>query len=337
MASPFVDLANTPTALNKVMVTCGLAKTDEIPAVQPLTGGVSSSISRVTVRSGTYCVKQALPKLKVDKEWEVPIDRIFSEIAWLRTVDHIVPGHVPRILGVDDEFAAFVMEYLDSRDFPNWKSMLFDGKAAAETAQHVASLLGRIHAATAGDPDISRAFSNRGNFYLLRLEPYLLEAAKQHPDLADPLIALVHSLQSHPLALLHGDVSPKNILIGPQGPVFLDAECACYGDPAFDVAFILNHLLLKSLAMPEVSGRMAKLFADFVREYFRHIAWEDPQKLEKRVARLLPGLLLARVDGKSPVEYLSQSQREQARKAARSLLGSPQDNLSVFKDLWDTS
>jgi len=336
MASPFVDLANTPAALTEMMVNCGLARADEIPTVQPLTGGVSSSISRVTVRSGSYCVKQALPKLKVDKEWTVPIDRVFSEIAWLRIVDHIVPGHVPRIIGVDDAIGAFVMEFLDSREFPNWKTMLFSGTAAAETAQHVASILGRIHAATAGDPDVSKSFSNRGNFYLLRLEPYLLEAAKQHPDLADPLIALIHSIQDHRLVLIHGDLSPKNILIGPQGPVFLDAECACYGDPAFDVAFILNHFLLKSLAMPDARGRMAKLFNDFVREYFRHVAWEDPGKLEKRVAGLLPGLLLARVDGKSPVEYLSQSKREQTRMAARYLLEFPQDNLSAFKDLWDT-
>lgn len=334
MTSSFIDLASTPGALSKVLVNFGLADPGEVPAVTPLTGGISSNISRVTVRTGTYCLKQALPKLKVDKEWVVPIDRVFSEIAWLQLVDRIVPGHVPRVLGVDDEIGAFVMEFLDEHDFPNWKAMLFDGTAPDNTARNVAAILGQIHATTACDPNVARSFSNRGNFYLLRLEPYLVEAAKQHPDLADQLIALIHSVQCHPLVLVHGDISPKNILVGQRAPVFLDAECACFSDPAFDVAFILNHLLLKSLAIPAARVRLEKLFDDFTQEYFRHVNWEDPRKLESRIALLLPGLLLARIDGKSPVEYLSQSQRQKARKVARSLLKGPEQNLSTLNGLW---
>src|SRR5690606_24626353 len=107
------------------------------------------------------------------------------------------------------------------------------------------------------------------------------------------------------LALVHGDVSPKNILIGPNGPVFLDAECAWYGDPAFDLAFCLNHLLLKCLWTPRAATDFLASFEALAAAYRSGVVWEPPEALERRTARLLPGLLLGRIDGKSPVEYLT--------------------------------
>src|SRR5208282_111260 len=107
------------------------------------------------------------------------------------------------------------------------------------------------------------------------------------------------------LALVHGDVSPKNILIGPQGPVILDAECAWYGDPAFDPAFCLNHLILKCVWKPQHVARYLRCAGAFWDGYLSAAAWADPARTEERVATLLPGLMLARIDGRSPVEYLT--------------------------------
>lgn len=131
-----------------------------------------------------------------------------------------------------------------------WKAQLFDGQVEVATAAAVGELLGTLHAASAGDVTLAAEFATDDNFHALRIEPYLLATAAAHPDLGDVLRGLAHRTATTHLALVHGDVSPKNILVGPAGPVLLDAECAWYGDPAFDLAFCVNHLLLKSLVVP---------------------------------------------------------------------------------------
>jgi thiamine kinase-like enzyme len=171
----------------------------------------------------------------------------------------------------------------------------------------------------------------------LRLEPYLVEAASHNPDLSDELIELVHSVQHHPLVLVHGDVSPKNIFLSADGAVLLDAECACFSDPAFDVAFLLNHLLLKSVYRPQFRSGFLRLLHEILSEYMTYVTWESKTVLEARIARLLPGLMLARVDGKSPVEYLSQEQRSVVRKFARQVLIQRRHTLSQISDEWESS
>src|SRR5207249_384743 len=135
------------------------------------------------------------------------------------------------------------------------------------------------------------------------------------------------------LCLVHGDVSPKNILVGPRGPVFLDAECAWYGDPAFDLAFCLNHLLLKCLWVPQAKSAFLNCLAALRGGYLERMSYEDPKSLEARTAALLPALLLARVDGKSPVEYLTDG-KDLVRRVARALLAQPPATLGEIQKAW---
>jgi thiamine kinase-like enzyme len=134
--------------------------------------------------------------------------------------------------------------------------------------------------------------------------------------------------------LVHGDVSPKNILIGPNGPVLIDAECAWFGDPAFDVAFCLNHFLLKAAHLPQQTESLMSCFATMTRAYFTHVRWEPTRELERRVASLLPGLTLARVAGKSPVEYLAEPARDRVRVLASRLLLHQPASLEALVTGW---
>jgi aminoglycoside phosphotransferase (APT) family kinase protein len=216
--------------------------------------------------------------------------------------------------------------------------LLRDGKADPAFAARVGETLARIHAATAGRADLAARFRTDALFHALRLDPYLVSAAAQHPQLATALMKLVETTASTRRCLVHGDVSPKNILAGPQGPVFLDAECAWYGDPAFDLAFCLNHLLLKCLWNPASVRGYLSCFDSLRTTYLAGVAWEDKRELEARVAHLLPGLLLARVDGKSPVEYLvEEAQKAIARNTARDLLAAPVRRLDDVKSTWQRS
>jgi hypothetical protein len=117
--------------------------------------------------------------------------------------------------------------------------------------------------------------------------------------------------------------------------VLLDAECAWWGDPAFDIAFCLNHLLLKCLWNPAATASFLAAFDALAEAYLTRVGWEPRAALERRAAELLPGLLLARVDGKSPVEYLdSELQRETVRRVGRALLRAPVNVLPAVAAAW---
>ncbi len=313
----------------------GLAGANETPSAIALAGGVSSDIWKVETLRGTLCVKRALPRLRVAQLWEAPVERNLYERRWLETAARIVPGIAPRVLAATDE-GCFAMEYLGT--LPLWKQELREGRADPAFARSVGSSLARIHAATANDDAIARAFATDASFHAIRLEPYLLATALVHADLAARLRALVASTASTRLALVHGDVSPKNILCGPGGPVVLDAECAWYGDPAFDPAFCLNHLLLKCLWVPDAKDAFLACFTAFADAYLAGVDWEARDALERRIASLLPGLLLARVDGKSPAEYLvTDAQKDLVRRVARALLATPPSTLEEIRTAWQRS
>jgi len=324
-----------PDDLTAALRRMGLAGAREVPAYEALTGGVSSDIWRVELEGGPVCVKRALSKLKVVAEWRAPVERNASEVAWIELANLIVPSCAPHILGHDPEAGLFAMEYCDPARFPLWKNELRGGRVDLAAARAVGDRLGAIHAATAGDAEIARRFANDEIFYDIRIEPYLVATADAHPDQADALRALAQVTAATKKALVHGDVSPKNILLGPEGPMFLDAECAWYGDPAFDVAFCLNHLLLKCLWTPAAAASFLRAFDALAKAYLDRVDWEGKAELDARAARLLPGLLLARVDGKSPVEYLTgEADKERVRRVAKALLDNPVSRLSDARAAW---
>ncbi|HWU60963.1 MAG TPA: aminoglycoside phosphotransferase family protein [Ensifer sp.] len=304
------------------------------PKIIPLSGGVSSNIVRIEDGPRVFCAKSALAKLKVAVDWRAPVRRNQTEAAWMREVRHIVPCAVPAILGEDASRNVFAMEWLDPVVHPVWKILLLNGEVLPDQSGQVGTLIGRIHAATAGRPDIAERFANAEDFEALRLAPYLIATAQAHPAQAAHLISLADRTSSTRLVLIHGDVSPKNILMGPKGPILLDAECATYGDPAFDLAFCLNHLLLKTLHLPAYREAFEESFRALANAYFAEVTWEDSTGLDARTCGLLPALALARIDGKSPVEYLDAGERSRIRDAAIPLVDRPSVELGDFWKRW---
>ena len=315
----------------------GLVSAHQSVPLVPLEGGVSSDIYRAELPSGPICVKRALARLKVAADWQAPIDRNHYEVEWMRVAAGVVPAAVPAVLGEDAEGGAFAMAWLPPDRYPVWKAQLRDGAIDPATAAAVGDVLGRIHAATADRADVAARFPTDAIFYAIRLEPYLVATGRAHPDLAPRFATLVAATQSNARVLVHGDFSPKNLLIGPDGPVILDAECAWFGDPAFDVAFVLNHLLLKSVWRPNGRAQYLASFTSLASAYFDCVDWEPVDALRARVAALLPGLLLARVDGKSPAEYVTaDADKARIRAFARGLLLSPVADPNTIAERWLT-
>lgn len=315
-----------------LVIELGLARADDIVAVSPMTGGVASDISVVDLGDRRICTKFALAKLKVAEDWRAPLSRNRAEYAWLGFAGRVEPSAVPRLLGRSEAAKGFAMDCIDGPDVINWKQALMTGGGCDGHAARVGDRLGQLHTASV-QPGFDRTgFDNGADFVALRLEPYLDFTASRLPQVAEPLHALSAELRRASVVLIHGDVSPKNILFRGTTPIFLDAECATMGDPVFDLAFCLNHLLLKAIHFPDRADRLTGAAQALWAAYRPAIGWEAPNALERRAARLLPALMLARVRGKSPVEYLSPTEQARVIDLAVPMLLEPPDRLAGVFD-----
>lgn len=309
-------------------------------ALEPMTGGVSSDVWLVRQEGRPpFVAKRSVARLRVKADWRADPARLRYEFLYLQTATAIEPGCVPRLLSADPDAPVIAMEYLGA-GFDNWKTLLLAGRIDGEQARRAGRILGRIHAATTTNAAVSALFPSMQYFTQLRIEAYLRAAAGLQPaDAAAALHAEADRLAGHRECLVHGDFSPKNLLVSGDRLVMLDCETACIGDPAFDAAFLLNHLFLKGLyhsgraaaraALPALRGAAEAFQAAY--------AQEQPARAEAvlaRAARLLPMLLLARVDGKSPVEYLGEEEREFVRQFARPWLPSPPQDPNALAAEW---
>jgi tRNA A-37 threonylcarbamoyl transferase component Bud32 len=326
--------AEVPAEFMQALRELGLVGAEHVTGA-PLTGGVSSDIWLINTAHGPLCAKRALARLRVAADWRAPIERNRYEARWMRVANEAAQGSAPRVLGQHPALGVLAMEYLPPDRYRLWKSLLRDGQAEVATARAVGRVLGRIHGHSAQRPELAADFDTDAIFYDIRLEPYLVATGRRHPALASRLAQLVEVTRGHRVALVHGDVSPKNILVSDDGPVLLDAECAWWGDPAFDLAFCLNHLLLKCMWTPTASAAFLACYDALVEEYLPAVRWEPADALERRAAGLLPGLFLARIDGKSPVEYINdERQRAAVRRVATALLQAPVERLQGVRTAW---
>ena len=309
-----------------------------------LAGGVSNvvlHVHRPERVDGDFVLKQARPQLRVPDPWFCSVERIWREVAVLRLCETRLAGPphaggplgepllsvcLPRILFEDRQQYVFAMTAAPL-GHSTWKQRLLGGEADIATAVACGRVLGRLHAATWRDPEVAREFADRQYFDDLRLDPYYRQVARVHPKLATPITDLLDSLAAHPRCLVHGDFSPKNLLVWPGGLMLIDCEVGHFGDPAFDLGFFLTHLSLKSLHFATRFAdyfALAETFWQAYRDTFAPVVGSaEWLSLERRANQNWAACLLARVDGKSRVEYLSPSETTLVRELAKPLIARP--------------
>jgi 5-methylthioribose kinase len=289
-----------------------------------LKGGVSNRVVRVAKPTGeVWVVKQALPKLRVAVDWYSSPSRIHREalgLTWLKRLGLAVP----ELRFEDAERYLLAMDAVpDPHD--NWKAVLLGGRVDLKYVESFADMLVAIHANSFHRrAELQPLFQETSFFESLLIEPYYLYAAEQVPE-AGPFIAqVIEATRANRVCLVHGDFSPKNVLIHGGKLVLLDHEVTHWGDPAFDLGFAMTHLLSKA---NHVEAR---------REEFRHAAlasWDSywtrverepwTKGLEGRAAGSTLACLLARVAGRSQLEYLTEPERIRQLAVAVQLMAVP--------------
>ncbi len=298
------------------------------PASTALEGGVSSDIRIVEGPDGPIVVKRALAKLKVAADWFSDPARSTTEVAAIETVGELIGEEsVPKILWVKPDENAFAMRLVDPR-LRNWKTSLLAGQADARTAHRAGVLLGRLHASSAGRDDIRRRFADTTYFEELRIEPFFTRVAAKRSDIGAEIAAVAQAMRDHAGALVHGDYSPKNILADGGELVILDYEVAHWGDPRFDIAFCATHLLLKASRAGADRAAIARSLAAFLDGYGE----QGPRALDEHLTRIAGCLVLARIQGASPVDYIGDLDIAALDGLAQRMITAPAADLKIYME-----
>ena len=302
----------------------GLRPTDL--RARELGGGVSNRVWLVEGQGRRLVLKQALPKLRVQEEWLSDPCRIHREAESLRCLESILPaGSVPRVLFEDPAQYFYAMEAAPGDR--TWKDLLLAGDVEEEVARNIARTHAKVMAASWNDEELGRAFGDLAAFDQLRIDPYYRFTARRHPALRNGFENAIARAAGEKHCLVHGDWSPKNMMVHGNAVMAIDFEVIHFGDPAFDTAFLINHLLLKSIYRPEFRERYRGAAVAYW-ECLANSTPADENWLWAGTLVHLPALLLARVDGKSPAEYLKEmGKKQQVRELAISLIAAPATDM----------
>jgi len=317
-------------ALRDYLRVHGYAKMGEALALKKLPGGVSNRTVRVAWADGhAWVLKQALAKLRVNVDWFSSPERIGVEAKALRWLNRSAPpGTTPGFIFEDIANHLMGMEAIPE-EHENWKSVLLSGHIVSNHFEQFGLLLGAIHRESSDSgAETCRVFADTTYFVNLRLEPYYLYTAQKTAEAAAFLKALARETLNHKDSLVHGDFSPKNTLIYRGKLILLDYEVVHFGDPAFDVGFALTHFLSKAHHLAKDRARLATAAELFWEVYCQEIArlnWAAA--LEPRVVRHTLGCLLARVAGKSPLDYLTPEETTRQRDTVLALMVKPPSSV----------
>lgn len=285
---------------------------DESPAIRVLAGGVSNRTVLVERPGGeSWVMKQALEKLRVKADWFSSPLRIHREAQGLRHLEKLAPpGTITPLIFEDHEHHLLAMQAVP-QPHENWKTLLLAGDVRSDHVRQFAELLGTIHRRGYEQREtVAKEFEDRSFFETLRLEPYYEFASQHVPDATEFLHALVRDTREARFTIVHGDYSPKNVLIHKGKLVLLDHEVIHFGDGAFDVGFALTHLLSKAHHLPAHREDFLNAAREFWRVYDRLMSpLPCYAGLEERSVKHTLACLLARVAGRSPLEYLNEAER----------------------------
>lgn len=286
--------------------------------VRALTGGVSSAVFLVEHGSQRLIVKQARARLAVADDWRAPPERAMVEADALALAGRVAPGTVPRVIARDAATNVLVLECAPP-SWRDWRTVLLAGEVDAGVARQLGALLARWHGATANRAALPATLRGAAHFAALRVAPFYGTLAERRPALAPVVEGFAGELSAQRRCLVHGDFSPKNVLVGDDGLWLIDFEVAHFGNPTFDAAFLLCHLLLKSVHLPAQRPALDGCIAAFLAAYPPTApggATADPRSLFGHAGCLL----LARVVGKSPASYLTADERVAVERLGTAIL-----------------
>jgi len=304
-------------------------------SVRELGGGVSNTVLLVEGKESDgeerrWVVKQSLEKLRVKDDWRSERSRIFREAEAIQALGPVLgPESVPQVVHVGLDDFLYVMTPAPTGS-ATWKEALLEGQVDLRVARQAGRLLAHMITASQRDLSFRAGFADRVVFDQLRIDPYYRTTAARHPDVRPLILKLIDDSWQIRSAMVHGDFSPKNMLVRNSHIFLIDFEVVHWGDPAFDGGFLLNHLFLKAFHQPQYARAYFSAARDLWTELVGGTDRAALVDFEEMTVRHLGALMLARIDGKSPVEYIrDEARKEHVRSFSKWLI---QEGISSLED-----
>lgn len=323
-----------PQALIDYLRAAGHIDAREIPQIRLLHGGVSNRTVWVSrVNGEQWVLKQALEKLRVEADWFSRPDRILREAAGIELLPRWAgEGSIPQFKFLDEDHYLLAMEAVP-QPHRNWKQVLLSEGPDPALVEQFAGLLANIHGKSSADELGKTRFSEKDFFISLRLEPYYQFAGQRVLSARDFLESLVGDTLKVADCVVHGDYSPKNILVYQDRLILLDHEVIHWGDPAFDIGFSTTHLLSKTLHVKNHRSAFREAVSQYWNTYRDQVGFSIFRgDFEERCIRHTLGCLLARVEGRSPLEYLNESEKNYQKRMVLDLISNLPSSMEALID-----
>jgi hypothetical protein len=329
-----IDIANKET-LEAYLLQKNIINKEAGYSFSYCAGGVSGTVAFVYAGEKPLIIKQALSRLKVKEDWFCDPNRMGIEYKSNEIYHRLAPDCAPEVYFYDSDNYIYGREAVPEH-CTTWKEDLLSGLCDFSVAEKTINTLLLVHNGCAGDAEVAKVFADKTIFYELRISPYIEFTVGKYPALLDFSKPIVKELMESAVTLVHGDFSPKNIMVIGRNISVLDYEVAHYGHPSFDLAFFSNHFILKAVKNKYGAPAYLSLLSRMMKLYFSRVTCLATRDLEQSTVKLLALLMLARVDGKSPVEYLTQEDdknlvREMAHLIVANKLSSYKEIIPLFQ------
>lgn len=323
-----IDLSNE-TVLRQYLIEKQIVQKDQNYSLTYCGGGVSGTVVFLEIEGKAIIVKQALAQLKVKETWLCDPNRMYIEMESNKIYHQVAPDNAPAVLFYDAENYIFGREAAPAGALM-WKQQLLDGLLDFRVAEKTIDTLLAVHDYSSGNPEVAETFADKEIFYQLRISPYIEFIVEKYPQLKEYAAPVIEELMGSSITLIHGDFSPKNVMVDDRKVYILDFEVAHYGHPSFDLAFFSNHFILKAVKNKVWAESFLNMLRHMIGRYLSGVKYMSANELEKSYIRLLSLLMIARVDGKSPAEYITE---EDDKELIRSMAFSMQEkNVTTLNE-----
>ncbi len=310
-----VELLNKDTVV-KYLTDKKVISTSDKAEVEVLTGGVSNVVLAITTANQKLVLKQALAELAVTEKWLADPRRAIVEADAIKLFNQLSPDQVPKLIFLDPERFILVLERVPVGSTV-WKSDLLAGVINPDVGASLGKTLATWHNYGEVTASAKIKFMEDKLFEQLRIDPFYRFVAAKNPQIEVAIRKLINELEGDKTTIVHGDFSPKNIMVSMHDQIYiLDFEVTHVGNPVFDLAFLIAHLLCKFFRTEDrLQAKLLSTTANiFTTEYARL------RSISPSVAKHTALIALARVEGKSPVNYLDQVQQKKLQSFTKAVL-----------------
>jgi 5-methylthioribose kinase len=264
----------------------------------------------------TLYVRQSRYYVKAHEDLQRDPGRVDTEAKALAFIDRIVPGVVPKVIRIDRTNSVLILS-----DIKLGGQLLADelaaGRVHPEAGPQFGSTIGEIQKATfglslgqiLGDASIVES-SNKNSYLGARTEAPLRLYPEQTQQLLEDSAKAAR-------CFVMGDLSPKNIFVEEQSVRFLDLERTSTGDPAYDPAYVITHLLID--ANRSLHSSSLEFINGFMQAYLEAVSSslnsQELDELQNRIIRFVGFSILHRTQGIYFVSYSGQDKDSWQQKA----------------------